>query len=519
MWGREIETVEVHGHPCRAYRHRARSMAALLRDAQRWGERTYVVEGSRRLNFAAFGSAVDRVGQTLQQHGVMRGSRVLLLAFNSVEWLAAFWAIQSLGAVAVLANAWWSPEETQAALTDVQPTLVLADQLDKRGLASRHGVLDMQALRHAVDSTQPAPTLPLLQLDEDSLAVIMFSSGTTGRAKGVLMSHRGLVANIQNLLALTGRMPDELAPDAEGTVSLLTVPLFHLAGIQVSISTLLSGGRLALLEGRFDPEAVLRLIESERVRVWGSIPTMVSRVLEHPALHDFDTSSLRSIPMGGAAIPASLRENVQRAFPGVKKSVGTLYGCTEAGGVLAAGSATDLQGRAGCVGRPLPVVELRIANADERGAGEIMARTPTATLGYWGEASPIADEQGWIRTGDLGWLQDGFLYLSGRAKDIVIRAGENIACAHVEQCLARHPAVREIAVLPLAHADLGEEVAAVVVLRDGCDATSDELARYALAHLGKFQVPTRWWLRRQPLPTNAAGKIAKSELRSGWAGD
>jgi len=517
-WGRDVTSAVIRGFPCRVYRDRPRSMAALLVDARRWRGRTYLVAGARRFTFEAFESAVARVAAQLQARGVGPGRRVVLVAYNSVEWLAAFWAVHALGGIAVLCNAWWSAEETQAALQDVDPALVLADQLDKRGLSGRADTLDMATVRQWLDAEQSVDLPPLPQIEEDDLAIIMFTSGTTGRAKGMLMSQRGVVANLQNLLVLTGRLPNELSPDAPGTVSLLTVPLFHLAGVQVSISTLLSGGRLALLEGRFDPAAVLALIQQERVRVWGSIPTMVSRVLEHPQFDRFNVSSVKSIPMGGAAIPLALREKVQASFPGVKKSVGSLYGCTEAGGVVAAGSADDLQGRPGCVGKALPVVELRIANPDAQGVGEIQARTPTATLGSWGETTSATDAEGWVRTGDLGRIEDGYLFLSGRSKDIIIRAGENIACAHVEQCLLQHAAVQEVAVVPLPHDDLGEEVAAVVLLRDGHSATADELARHASAHLGRFEVPSRWWLRREPLPTNAAGKIAKAELKSGWGG-
>lgn len=518
-WGREVDSAMVQGHACRVYRNRPRTMAALLRDARRWHGRTFVVEGARRLSFDAFESSVARVAARLRDRGIGVGDRVVLLAYNGIEWLSAFWAVQSLGAVAVLCNAWWSSEETGIALWDAQPSLVLADQLPKRGLEGRQDVVDMATVRAWVDG-DTAPALPEPPaVSEDALAIIMFTSGTTGRARGALMSQRGVVANLQNLLVLTGRLPDELPPDRPGTVSLLTVPLFHLSGLQVSISTLLTGGRLVLLEGRFDPSAVLRLIEQERVRVWGSIPTMVSRVLEHPELGRHDVSSLRSIPMGGAAISPDLRAKVQRAFPGVQKSVGSLYGCTEAGGILAGGSADDLRDRPGCVGKPLPVVELRIADPDAQGVGEIQARTPAATLGTWGDPEPATDPDGWVRTGDLGRLQDGYLYLSGRSRDIVIRAGENIACPHVEHCLHQHPAVREVAVVPLPHADLGEEVGAVVVLRDGQEVTADELARHTAAHLGKFEVPSRWWLRREPLPTNATGKIAKAELKSDWRGN
>lgn len=520
LWGREVEAGLVQGNPCRIYAHRPRSVGALLRDARRWQDaRTFVVEGERRLSFGAFEAAVARVAAQLQARGVGPGNRIVLLAYNSIEWLAAFWAVQSLGAVAVLCNAWWSAQETSEAIADVEPAWVLADWLAKRGLQDDPNVIDMATVRQWVDSGDRPPLPPLPEVAEDALAIIMFTSGTTGRAKGALMSQGGVVANLQNLLVLTGRLPSEMPLDQPGTVSLLTVPLFHLAGVQVSISTLLTGGKLVLQEGRFDAGEVLRLIQQERVRVWGSIPTMVSRVLEHPGVGRYDVSSLRSIPMGGAAISPELRARIPQVFSGVRKSVGSLYGCTEAGGILAAGSADDLRERPGCVGKPLPVVELRIANPDAQGVGEILARTPTATLGVWGEAGGATDAEGWVRTGDLGRVDAGYLYLSGRSKDIVIRAGENIACAHVEHCLLRHPAVQEVAVMPLPHADLGEEVAAVVVVREGEPVTAEALATHARALLGKFEVPSRWWLRREPLPTNATGKIAKAVLKADWRGD
>ena len=521
-WGREVENITLLGHPGRAYATRPRSIPELLHDARRWNDRVFVIAGERRLSFIQFESAVNRVAWHLQTRGIGQGDRVLLLAYNSLEWLTAFWALQSLGAVTALGNAWWSDDEARSAIALVEPVAVLTD----RDAAWQPDVtarsMDMRTLCDVIDAPDEAAAcdeLPPPDVAEDDLALIMFSSGTTGLAKGVMMSHRGVVANIQNLLVLTGRMPSELPPDRPGTVSLLTVPLFHLAGIQISFSTLLSGGSLVFLEGRFEPEAVLGLIAREKVRVWGAIPTMVSRVLECPRLADFDTASLKSIPMGGSAISADLREKVQRAFPAIKKSVGSLYGLTEAGGVLAAGSADDVQGRPGCVGKPLPVVELRIDGADASGAGEIFARTPTVTLGYWRDATPIADADGWVKTGDLGRVEDGYLYLVGRSKDIVIRGGENIACAHVEHVLQTHPDVLEVAVVALPHADLGEEVAAVVVLRENATTTAGDLERHARSQLGKFEVPSRWWLRADSLPVNATGKIMKRELPRLWAGD
>lgn len=514
-WGRDVESVVVNQHACRAYRNRPRSLAELLTDSLRWQDRPFLVEGQRRFSFNAHAHAVAVVATQLRAAGVKIGDRVMLLGFNRVEWLLAFWAIQRLGAVAALGNAWWSDAETAHAIEQVSPSVIITDRSSEREFPDGYPrvAFDQLQVDHGVDTVFD---MPPVDVAEDAPAILMFSSGTTGAPKVVVMSHRAVIANIQNLLVLTGRLPDELGPEHVGTTSLLSAPLFHLSGIQISFSTLLSGGALVFLEGRFSPEKVLHLIEQERVRVWGGVPTMISRVVEFENFKDYDTSSLKSIPMGGAAVSPELREKIQQAFPHIKQRVGSLYGLTEAG-VLAASSGAELQGRPGCVGRPLPVVEIRIDKPDSHGVGEICARTPSAASGYWGETESICDPDGWIRTGDLGRIdEENLLYVVGRSKEIIIRGGENIASVHVERCLAHHPDVVEVAVVALPHDDLGEEVAAAVVLRRGAATTVEELRAHAGAHLGRFEIPSRWWLRYSPLPTNATGKILKRNLVIQW---
>jgi long-chain acyl-CoA synthetase len=208
---------------------------------------------------------------------------------------------------------------------------------------------------------------------------------------------------------------------------------------------------------------------------------------------------------------------VSTSFSGVKGRVGSLYGLTEAGGVLAAGSGRDIADRPGCVGRALPVVELRIARPDAGGIGEIQARTPTTTSGYLGDDAGVADESGWVSSGDLGRIdEDGWLYVTGRSKDIIIRAGENVAAVHVEASLLTHQDVVEAAVVPLPHPDLGEDVGAVVVLRPGATATASDLEAHARQMLARFEVPSTWWIRQASLPTNATGKVVRREVLREW---
>jgi len=510
-WGTRVERTTVQGHSCLMYADRPRAVADFLLTARRWPDRELLVQGKRRLTAGEHEAAVARVAGDLSGHGVQPGSRVVLLGFNSIEWVVAFWAVQALGAVAVLGNAWWPDDEMNAALAPATPDFVITDR------AVPWPSVGWDGIRRLVDDLDDHAVLPEWPADEDALAIIMYSSGTTGAPKGVLMSQRSVVANIHNLLILTRRLPSELPDEHPGTVSLLSVPLFHLAGIQVCCSTLLTGGRLIFLDGRFDPAEVLRLIETERVRSWGCIPTMVSRVLDHPDFARTDTSSVSSIPMGGAPVGDDLRQRIAASFSAVKGRAGSLYGLTEAGGVLAAGSGKDVTSRPGCVGRALPVVELRISAPDASGIGQIQARTPTATGGYLGDPDPITDAAGWISSGDLGRIDsDGWLYVTGRLKDIIIRGGENIASVHVEEALQSHPEVREVAVVGLPHPDLGEEVGAAVVLHPGAAASDIDLAEHVAGSLAKFERPTRWWRRSAPLPTGPSGKIVRREVLQEW---
>lgn len=519
QWSRNVVRTEVSGHPCLVYAQRPSSVPALLLAARRWQGRTHLVQGDRRISFEAHERAVMRVAQQLQQAGIQPQDRVLLFGVNQVEWVVAFWAIQCLGAVAVLGNAWWSEQELRAAIASIRPKLALTDAPRPAGLADDTPHLYFENLRPWVDDDSESPEFAHAAINEDDPSLIIFSSGTTGVAKGVLLSHRSVVANLHNLLVLTGRLPSELPSSHPGTVSLLSVPLFHLAGLQVTCSTLLSGGSLIFLEGRFDAAEVLHLIEKERVRVWGSVPTMVSRVIDHADFTHYDTSSLVSVPMGGAAVSRELRDRVRAAFPRVRGGGGTLYGLTEAGGVLAAGAGSEMEMRPGCIGRPLPVVEVQIKHPDADGVGEVLARTPTAMSGYWGETSATVDAEGWVSTGDLGHVDaDGYLYIVGRSKDIIIRGGENIASVHVEQALLSHPDVIEAAVVALPHPDLGEEVGAALLLRPSANLDLAELRSHAAQSLARFEVPTRWWIRRTALPTNATGKILRREITHEWLG-
>ncbi|KXX55425.1 MULTISPECIES: class I adenylate-forming enzyme family protein [Rhodococcus] len=508
----------VQGRACRVYRNRRTAVAQLLLDARHWGDRIHVVQGERRLSFVDHERAVARIAEHFRSMGVHAGDHVALFARNHAECTMAFWAAHCLGAVVDLCNAWWSGAELADALDTVRPVLIIHDEDTQdrvpAGIA-RISVEDLEPLLHG-DS---APDLPLPDVAEDDPALVLFTSGSTGAAKGVLLSQRSVVGNIHNLLLATNRLPGELDRDGAASVNLVTVPLFHLAGVQVMTAALLTGARLVYQDGRFNPAEVLRLIEQEQVTTWGAVPAMVTRVMEHENFASADTSSIRSVPLGGSASTPAFRRTVQERFPNLKGGgAGSLYGLTEAGGLLAMGTSLEISERPDCVGKLLPPIEVTIENPDSDGNGEILVNCPGLMSGYVDpDLESLTDAEGWLHTGDLGRVDaDGYLYLSGRSKDIIIRGGENISCAHVAAALTTHPAVAEAIVVALPHEELGEQVAAAVTIRRGMPISIDDLRAHAAKTIGRFQIPTRWWLRNDLLPTSASGKVVRRQVEAMW---
>ncbi len=519
LWGIRIEPGLVDGRPCRQFVRRPRAISDLLLDARRWSSRTCLVQGERRMSGHELERAVVRMVAALAPYRLAPGDRVLLQGFNRIDWVVCFWALHCLGVTVALGNAWWSGQETGDAIRLLSPRLVLAEREAPWSSASPApsdvSWLTFEQAGHLA-ARENEPLLRIPPVDENAAAVIIFSSGTTGEPKGAVLSHRAVIANIQSLLQMTGRLPSQLPDSHPGTVNLVTMPLFHQGGMQITLMTLLTGGTVVFLKGKFDPLEVLQVMQSEKVRAWGSVPTMVSRVLQHPEFASHDTSSVASIQMGGAPVPHELREQVARSFPNSRRRVGTMYGLTETG-VVATGTGADVADRPGCVGRPLPMAEIVIANPDSHGVGEIRVRTASAMTGYLGDPAPLADADGWISSGDLGRFDDeGRLYVVGRSKDMIIRGGENVASAHVERCIRTHPDVLEVAVVPLPHADLGEEVAAAVVLKPGASPSVSDLKDHLADRLARFEVPSRWWFREEPLPVNATGKVVKIEVLAHW---
>jgi long-chain acyl-CoA synthetase len=497
-------------------------MTELLADTRPFGDRDHLVQGNRRISFQAMIGASARVASQLAARGVGPGDRLLLLAANSPEWVITLWAALRLGAVPAPGNRWWSGAEVSHAADLISPAVIVTDAAMAGRLPddSAATVITIDDIRSWCDDVSAHASLAEPEGREDDPAMIIFTAGTTGPAKAVVLAHRSVIANLQNLLVVSGRLPGQHRSDRSGRAGeaiLQSGPLFHIGGVQSLLLALLGGNTVVFLDGRFDPGQVLDIIERERITVWGAIPTMAIRVLEHPSAGSRDLSTVRSISLGGSPVTPELTDRLRASFPSVRRGVSTVYGMTEAGGTVAAASGAIMADHPGTSGRALPVVELRIDAPDGTGSGEILVRTPAQMTGYWNDDTPgPIDAEGWLHTGDLGRIQDDLLYVTGRAKDIIIRGGENIAAAHVEEILHRHPAVAAVAVVGLPDRDLGEIVGAIVQIRD--QVTENELVTFATGLLGRFEVPARWHLQAEPLPMTEAGKIAKHELRASWLG-
>jgi acyl-CoA synthetase (AMP-forming)/AMP-acid ligase II len=519
-WGEVISTVERHGVPYRMYTDRLHRMEDLLAFADRWGSRPHLIQGDREVSFAGLRQAAARQASALTAAGVTARQHVLILGWNSPEWIINFWACLQIGAVPVLANAWWSDTEVSQAVDLTEPVLALADA---RGAAKMPSGVRLGPWETSLAPTAgPVNGSPSQVPDEEQPAVVIFTSGTAGRPKAVVLSHRSLLAGLHMLLHVSRRLPQQL-DESSGDTGLHTGPLFHIGGVQTLLRAITVGGTLVMPTGRFDPGEALTLIERYRISRWSAVPTMVSRVLDHPDIWTRDLRSLRSVTVGGAPVHAELLERIRTGFPGAAARVPTGYGLTENGGQATAASGRDTAERPGSSGRPLPCVELRFLDRPGLPDGEILVRSPTQMSGYLGQGESPIDGEGWLHTGDLGHLDKaGHLWITGRSKDLIIRGGENIAPAAVERALTSILGVTDAAVIGVPHAELGEEAAAFVVTGDVA-LTPASLAQALRGTVASFAVPSRWHLQREPLPTNHAHKVDKQALLAQadtvtWAG-
>lgn len=517
----EIRAEDVGGEPMEVYANRQRSLGELVRASIEFGEREYLVTEQSRLSFAGHYAAVAALATALrEEHGVGKGDRVAICSANNPEWIIAFWAAVSLGAIAVGMNSMWAAPEIGYGLSLTTPTVVIADAPRRAliaGAASGIPVLSVEEDLPAVFARYAGAALPPDPAGEDDPAVILFTSGTSGRPKGAVHSHRNVLAALWFLLLGDALAAELGAPQAERRF-LLVSPLFHIASLHnLAVPRLAVGDTAVIHLGRFEIDRVLRLIEAERVTNWGAMPTMLSRLVEHPDLEKYDLSSLRALSVNSAPSPAELKARVRETLPLAGRSFGTSYGLTESSTAATLATPAELIADPDTVGSPIPTMGVEVRGADgnkvpDGTEGEIWLRGAQMMLGYWNDPEATAASKGphgWFRTGDLGTMSGGRLRISARRSDLILRGAENVYPAEVENALSTHPAVDECAVFGVPDRDLGEEVAAIVVVRDGAAATEHDLAAHASGLLARYKIPSRWLLTTDPLPRNATGKVIR----------
>jgi long-chain acyl-CoA synthetase len=505
-------------------------LGKLIDAARRHGDKTFLVEGERRLSFEQVFAWRDALVPHL---GIQRGDRVAICMRNRAEWIIAFMAVVKAGGIAALLNSRGSPAELVAMLEEVTPALVLADS--ERTALIREGGWQGRLF----DLTQPPDPLPAAHREPGDTsppapgdpAAILFTSGTTGRVKGAVLSHLGLTTGLLSMqlsgVMVLHNMAQKLEMDPQALIAqmpqqgvLLVYPLFHISGLgSAFLSPLFAGSKVVIMR-RWDAAEAIRIVRDENITMFTGVPTMLWDLLHRAHADGADLSSLRNIASGGQALPVNLLDAIRAVCP--QAQMGTGYGMTEFSGSVASAVGEDFLRKRASAGRVLPLVDVRIEAPDGTvlppgQAGEIVVRGAQTMQGYWNrpeDTAAVLSPDGWLRTGDVGLVdEEGYVFIVDRTKDMVISGGENIYCAEVERVLGELPGVRECAAFGIPDERLGELLVAVVV---GEGLSEAEIIAEVGTRLARYKAPGRVAFSAETLPRNAVGKVEKRILRERW---
>jgi len=552
----EIEEQVIRGVTTRTWKNAPPTLRDVFVNGQRFKDREFLIYDDERATFDSFGRATVALAHRLLADGVKKGDRVAVIMRNLPEWPVAFWAGQLVGAIVTPLNAWWTGAELEYGLADSGTKIAFVDdeRLDRveafleklpnleKVYITRHAAEGLPAKCHRLeDVIGPVNgwgglaelALPDVLLGPEDDATILYTSGTTGRPKGALGTHRNMTSNIgaggisaaRNFLRAGEPLPEMDPMKVPQRCTLLVVPMFHATGLSATIGpTMNSGGKIVLMR-RWDAEPAMRLIEREKVTSTGGVPTIAWQLIEHPARTKYDLSSLVAVTYGGAPSAPELVRKIGETFPG--SAPGNGWGMTETTATFTSHVGKDYENRPDSAGPAAPVGEMHVRDpADgktilpEGSVGELWCKGPQVVKLYWNkpEATTETFQDGWLRTGDLARIdEEGFLFIIDRAKDMLIRGGENIYCVEVENVLYDHPDVMDAALVGIPHKTLGEEPGAVVHLKPGGTATESELRQFVRERLAGFKVPVKVAFWPETLPRNANGKILKTELKKVFA--
>lgn len=538
----EVTKADIRGTTYKVFKNIPPHVRALMqasREKHDNGAAEYLVFGDERWTFDEFCADSNRLAHALsREFGIGKGDRVAIAMRNFPELLLLFTAISSIGAVTVFLNGWWTTEELGYALDDSGAKLIFADgdRVSRLMPMRSEKSLNIIGVRDGVDPTELTyPTLmgrntddswPDTEIDTDDDFAIMYSSGTTGHPKGVVQTHRGALNAVftwlmQAVLAPLLDPPPDDAPEPPKPAVLVVTPLFHVTATHpVFLTSMPAGAKLALMP-KWDAEAAVRIIRDEEIRRLIGVPTQSADLMAAAKRMGEALPTLEFLGSGGAKRPAAQVAELVEAFPNVQVATGWGMTETNANGIGLAGK--DYVDRPGCAGRLYPPIQ-ELKFLDDAGhpapvgqVGEITVKSPCNMRCYLNKPEATAEvfQDGWFRTGDLGFIDpDGFVTIVDRKKNIIIRGGENIACLDVEGALHRHPAVAEACAFSVPHDRLGEVVGAGVQLRPGMSATVDEIQSYLADHIARFKIPEHIWFRTTPLPRGTTDKLDRRALRA-----
>lgn len=540
----EISDAEVLGQKTKIFTNlpgTLRTLFDMLR--ARPADDVFIVFEDERWTNAEVLASMDQIATVLvERYGVAKGDRVAIDMRNYPEWITAFGAATSIGAVAVSVNAWWTGPEIEFGLLDAGAKVLITDRERVDRIGDRLSALGIRGLvvraegelpagcDHLVDVVTPGATMPEATIDPDEDATILFTSGTTGVPKGAVSTNRAVLSGLFSFACRTTVEALRYAPDTPPDPAtapapippcfILTVPLFHVTGcVPVMLGAVATGAKLVMMR-KWDALRGLELIQREKVTNFIGVPTMSQDLISHPDFEKYDTSSLKNVGGGGAPMAPELVRKIEGSFAG-KASPQLGYGLTETNGYGPGNTGPDYIAKPSSTGRVVPIMQVKVVNPNDEElpngeVGEVCLSGPMLIRGYWNRPEATAEtiRNGWLHTGDLGYIDDeGFVYVVDRIKDMVLRGGENVYCSEVEAAIFEHPSIHEVAVFGLPHERLGEEVVAAVQPTQGTTLNLDELTAFLSERLAPFKIPSQWFVRNEPLPRGATGKILKREIR------
>tara|TARA_B100000029_G_scaffold515716_1_gene624183 strand:- start:27964 stop:29637 length:1674 start_codon:yes stop_codon:yes gene_type:complete len=495
-------------------------------------DQDWLVYQEERYTFKDIYSKAAQTAHALKSAGVQKGDRVSVCMPNNPEYIIIYIAVVSMGAVLVPLNSWWVPVEIIYALKDSSSKIIIGDEKRLEGLDE---IKDLKKIFVRSNKNQPSfnnfinnqpDTWPEVTIDPDDHATIFYTSGSTGNPKGVLSSHRNVLATLFSwALFFSIRVAREVDSDSDQTATdhpqsiLHCVPLFHVTGSHAGFLMSVISGRKMILIPKWDVLEAMKLIAKEKITSITGVPTQTWDILNHPDRDKYDLSSLKDLSGGGAPRPP---EHVKRLNDEMAGTPSIGYGLTETNALGTLNADDDYLEHPSSCGRAVPpITELAISDQDwnflpDGNVGEVLIKSPANMIGYWNNdkaTKEVFNSDGWFRSGDLGYIQDGFLFIVDRVKDLVIRGGENISCIEVESAIAEHKLVREVAVFGIPDERLGEILCAAIYAHDSAKLSSDEIQEFLKDKLAKFQIPENVAIQFEPLPRIASGKFSKPFLR------